>query len=68
MDIKVINIGNVVYIGKDIEAIITDILLSQTGIQYKCSWWDGRIRKHEWLEEFEVTQMKENKTIKIGFK
>ena len=23
-------------------------------IQYKCVWWDGRSRKNEWFEEFEI--------------
>lgn len=36
-------------------------------IQYKCIWYDGNLRKCEWVEEFEIELTTKTKIIYIGF-
>lgn len=38
----------------EITAEITAILILSNGIQYQVVWWDGRLRKCEYLNEAEI--------------
>lgn len=37
-------------------------------VDYQVIWWDGRTRKSEWLESFEVTTKENTDKLAIGFK
>lgn len=49
--------------GRILEVCVRD----KNCISYKVSWWDGRSRKTEWLEQIEVSRVDETLGIKIGF-
>lgn len=36
-------------------------------IQYQVSWWDGRQRRTDWLEDFEVQSQHEGQKLPLGF-
>lgn len=52
-----------------IEGVVTQVLVegSPPLVTYKVSWWDGRARVHEWLQDFEVVMYGETKMHTIGF-
>ena len=69
--------GTKVIIGsKDepIKGMITDLHVGFQGyVTYKVVWWDKRIRKHEWLERWEILEAlaaddpEWDRRIQIGF-
>jgi len=66
--VEVIDIGSWVIIGDDVPAKVTRICIRDNGnVSYELSWWDGRTRKSEWLEAFEVTTDSERGSLQIGF-
>lgn len=61
-------IGSKVKIGGGIAGVVTRIsITSRTKVLYEVAWWDGRTRKSEWLEEFEVEALDPGDNMKIGF-
>jgi hypothetical protein len=66
--IEVIPPSSAVKIGKEIDGTVIQVCLHGESIQYQCSWWDGRSRRLEWLEEFEVSPSPDSKPVPIGFK
>ena len=67
--IEVMQVGSLITLSDDIPARITGIAIDEKcRITYQCVWWDGRTRKSEWLEQFEVTRTDETQDIAIGFK
>ncbi len=56
--IELIQVGSPVTVGEDIRATITGIAIdAKCRLTYQCVWWDGRTRKNEWLEQFEVERV-----------
>lgn len=37
-------------------------------VQYQVAWWDGRTRRCDWLESFEVQTIGEAPVVPIGFR
>jgi len=52
----IFNVGDAITVrsNSDIKGIITAILLTDTGIEYKISYWDELDRKQEWLQACEL--------------
>lgn len=66
--IELYKIGCTILIDENIEAIITGICIKGNyHITYECTWWDGKTRKCEWLEETEIKLHDKTKLSKIGF-
>lgn len=69
-DIEVLDIGTLVQIGpkgEEIQGVINEISISNGGrILYRVSWWNGRERRNEYLEAYEVVSAK-SPSVKIGF-
>lgn len=66
--IEVMMIGSPVFIGADIRALITGVLIREHNYtQYECSWWDGKTHNCKWLDQSEVSRSKETPSTKIGF-
>ena len=65
--IKVYPTDTQVFINKDIEGTIKQILIEGENIQYKVGFWDGRSYKSEWFNTIELTT-RATKTVQIGFK
>jgi predicted transcriptional regulator len=65
--VEVLAQGSAVIIGENIEATITAVTLRDQNIFYEVVWWDGRIRRCEWLQRKELKVTGKGKTIKIGF-
>ena len=64
---ELIAIGEPVLVG-DIKVEVAEILIrSRNSISYKVVWWDGRTRKSEWLESFEVSTGSNVERLQIGF-
>ena len=63
--------GGSVLVGPGSEKITAEILsvaIYNRGTQYQCAWWDGRSRRVEWLEDFEVEPLPTGSTrATIGF-
>ncbi len=65
--IEVIAQGSTVLIGDGIEGKITAVTLRDKNIVYEVTWWDGRIRRVEWLQSQEVREKDRCQKTKIGF-
>ena len=66
--IEVMQVGSPVTLSDNIPARITGIAINEKcHLTYRCVWWDGRTRKNEWLEQFEVTRTDETQGMTIGF-
>lgn len=65
---NVISCGSDVRIGDDIPAKVSAISIRDKRVLYEVTWWDGRTRKVEWLEEFEVKQTCDTPRSAIGFR
>ncbi len=66
--IELIQVGSPVTVGEDIRAAITGIAIdAECRVTYQCSWWDGRTRQSEWLEQFEVQRVPGVEQMTIGF-
>ncbi len=67
--IEVLAIGSRVLIAEqELPARIIGVWIKMGNVVcYRCSWWDGRTRKEEWLEAGEVHAVGEVETLKIGF-
>jgi len=67
--IEVMQVGSPVMLSGDIPARITSIWIEdKCRIQYQCAWWEGRTRRCEWIEQFEVVRTDETQGMKIGFR
>lgn len=66
--VSVIPCGQDVRIGDDIPAKVSAVSIRDKRILYEVTWWDGRTRKVEWLEEFEVKQTCATPRSAIGFR
>lgn len=67
MDLSVIPIESAVLIGNSIEArVIAIAIYCGPRVQYQCVWFDGNVRRVEWLEACEVTTRSEQRSL-IGF-
>lgn len=68
--IEVIMIGSPVMIANGtVEATLLAVCLyDKNRITYQCSWWNGRSRISEWLEQHEVSRVEETAGARIGFK
>lgn len=55
--------------GKEkISAEVLSVSIGTHNVQYQCAWWDGRTRKVEWLEHFEVEPLGDkSQSVPIGF-
>lgn len=53
--------------GKDVPGIVAGVAVYSGRITYQVIWWDGKIRREEWLEEFEVWGHPKQNMFKIGF-
>lgn len=63
-----IRVGSKVAIADGIPAVISSISIEEgCRIQYQCVWWDGRVRRSEWLNEFEVRRTDKTQGMDIGF-
>lgn len=68
MTLEVYPIGKKVMLADNIPGIITAILIEPKNcLQYKVSWWNGRDRKSEWVNSFEVDPEDYRDCLKIGF-
>ncbi len=70
--VDVLGIGTLCEIqvpGEDVlPGIIIGIQITQEGVRYRIAWWDDRIRRDEWMEEFEIkVKPSEARHLKIGF-
>lgn len=61
--------GDEVWIGKDIKGRVVQVCIHTNRLcQFQISWWNGRERKIEWFEDFEVTPISPNGPfMQIGF-
>jgi hypothetical protein len=70
-DIVIFIPGTSVLVGIGADAIRAEVLqscISAHGLQYQCVWWDGRTRRVEWMEDFEVQPIDEvSEKTRIGF-
>lgn len=68
-NITLFNIGTKIIISNDINATINGIYIGENHhILYKVVWWDGRIRKDEYITAKEFVPIKDYTTVTIGFK
>lgn len=70
MDLEIFRPGCKVRVGGNIPAVIVSIRITAClRVTYEVGWWDGRLAKREWLEEFEVERddEQERDPLKIGF-
>ena len=54
--------------GLDQKAIIIAIMIDESSVQYKCSWFAKGERQTDWFAEFEIDTPEESKQLQIGFK
>jgi len=62
--------GESVLLNGEVEAVVLQVCLSFRGLQYEVAWWSKDSRHSEWVNEREVSAMKdaESKTIGFAFK
>lgn len=62
------DIGSVVFIAKEIEALVTSIRIDENNhVVYRCSWFSGTEHKTDWFEECELNSRKKPVQLRIGF-
>lgn len=65
--LEVYQCGSRVCLDRDIEAIVTEILIEGYSVQYKVAWWDGRARNEQWVNAAEVFAPQDTPELQIGF-
>lgn len=62
-------IGTDVKVGEDpgIDGIVTGLMIEQKGVQYRVAWFDGGMRREEWLLKREVRAAGSCRVIRVGF-
>lgn len=56
-------------VGKDaVVGTVTAVCLRDKSITYEIVWWDGRIRKCEWVSEGEAIPIEGSSETKLGFR
>lgn len=53
--------------GDAIPAQITGCAIYGKRVQYQVAWWDGRVRRCEWLDETEISPEEGFESLAIGF-
>lgn len=69
-ELEIFRPGCKVIVGGNIPAVVVSIrITSCMRVTYEVGWWDGRLAKREWLEEFEVKRDldQEPDPVRIGF-
>ena len=59
--------GTVVSLKNSVEAKVASVMIAPAGVQYLVIWWNGRERKKEWVEAFEVFELGSPMGLRIGF-
>lgn len=69
-DLSVFACGTDVEIGPEespIEAMVTAITVRGRNVSYEITWWDGRTRKSEWIDQSEVRIQEGQRLSPVGF-
>lgn len=59
--------GAEVLIGGSVPAVVTAVMIRAGHTSYEVAWWDGRTRKNEWLQSFELVPKSADQQVRIGF-
>ncbi len=66
--IEVYDVGTLVVIGGDIEGFVVCVAIyANDRIMYQVSWWNGKTRNCEWLEDWEVIHKAPCTSKVVGF-
>ncbi len=53
---------------EEVRGVVTGIMIEAgPSVSYRCVWWDGRVRREEWLKECEVIPTGKDGLQAIGF-
>ena len=53
----------VMLIDPDIQGTVQQILFGFDGIQYQIGYWDGTVRRVEWVFSHEIAALRKNETV-----
>jgi hypothetical protein len=59
--------GTWVLIGDDVPGLILQVCINRENVEYEVVWWEGRVRKKEWLCDIEVKLKDDSDYIGVGF-
>lgn len=66
--IEILDSGARVMLAEGIDAVVLAAMVRDRAVSYQVAWWDGRVRREDWLPAREVMTALDAPRARIGFR
>lgn len=66
--LEILDSGARVMLAEGIDAVVLAATVRDRAVSYQVAWWDGRVRREDWLPAREVMTAPDAPRARIGFR